>query len=197
MPSVIILLFIALLRYHSWAGPVPEELSELFDLDPESISKASLDPDVYLNSMSSSSTESDLIWFETSGQTNDLLAFDDSGLEAGANDNCPIGQSRKRNGETCPATGLVEFPSFGIFGDYNEEELDSAAKLNSQGRNENICSELLFFFGRVFDVCCNGPFGPFVIDSDVRLIYSWISDCRLGMSKPYVIASVCLHAWKW
>ena len=198
MPSIILLLFIALLQYHSWASPVPDESSDLFDLDPESISKASLDPNGYLNSMSSSLSESDLSLFETSGQPNDLIAFDDSGLGAGANDNCPInnGQSRKRDGKTCPATGLIEFPSSGIFGDYDDEELDSVEP-DPQGRNENICSEIFFFFGRVLDVCCNGPFGPFVIDPDVRLIYSWISDCRLGMSKLYVIALMCLQVQKW
>lgn len=191
MPSVIALLFIMLLQHRCWANPVLDEPSEIFDLDPDSISKESLDPNVYLNSVGSSQPGSGLSLFESSAQSNDLIAFDGSGLAAGVDDNCPPnnGQSRKRNSMTCPATGSTGSPSFGIFGDYNEEELDS---LEEDPRDLNICSEIFFFFGRVFDVCCNGPYGPYVIDEDVRLIYSWISDCRLGMSEPYVIALICV-----
>lgn len=190
MPSIQVLLFTVLLQHRSWASAVPDEPSEIFDLDPGSIYKESLDPNVYLNSIGSFQTGSDLSLFENSAQSNDLIAFNDSDLGAGADDNCPVnsGQSRKRNGMTCPAPGSLESSSFGIFGDHNDEELDALEEVGSDGRNENICSEIFFFFGRIFDVCCNGPYGPFVIDDDVRLIYSWISNCRLGMSKPYVMA---------
>lgn len=194
MPSIIVLLFIVLLQSHSWASPGPDESTDVFDLDPESIFKESLDPDVSLNSISFFQPESDLNSYENSVQTNDLIAFDDSGLGAGANNDCPVnnGQSRKRNGVTCPASGPIEPPPLGIFGDHNDEELDSVVKVGSDERNENTCSEILFFFGRIYDLCCDGPFGPFVIDLDVRLIYSWISNCRRGMSKPYVIALICV-----
>ena len=190
MPYIIALLFIMLLQHRSWANPALDEPSEIFNLDPETVSQESLDPNAYLNFVGSSQPGSDLSLFENSAQSNNLIASDGSDLVAGADDNCPAnnGQSRKRNSMTCPATGSTGSSSFGIFDDYNEEELDSLGEDGSDPRDVNICSEIFFFFGRIFDVCCNGPYGPFVIDKDVRLIYSWISDCRLGMSKPYVIA---------
>ena len=193
------MLFILLLTFNSWASPVLDESSfnsrDLFDSVSGSISEESLDSNLYLNPLSSSQFESDSSLFEISEQTDNLLTFDDTGLLASVNDNCPLnnGQSRKRDGKTCPASGLVDFPSSSrTFGDYNEEELDPQGELDSEERNWNICSEILFFFGRIYDVCCNGGFGPFVIDPDVRLIYSWISDCRLGMFKLYVIALICV-----
>lgn len=193
MLSVFIMLFTVLSQYQSWGRAAPDESSDLFDLDPESISKESLDPNVYLNSVSLLQSESDTSLFENPGQNNDLIAFDDSSLSAGVDENCPVnnGQLRKRNGMICPAPGSLEAPSFGIFGDHNEEELDTLEELDSDKRDKNICSEILFFFGRIFDVCCNGGYGPFVIDPDVRLIYSWISDCRLGMSNSYSVALIC------
>lgn len=179
------ILFIVLLQHQSRASPVPNESSlnsrDLFDpASEESIAKESLNPHSYLNSRS----ESDTNLFATSEQPNGLTLFDDPRLTASTDDSCPIsGQSRKRDGGMiCPAPGSLESPSSGIFGDHNEEELDQQAELDSDGRNPIICSEILFFFGRIFDVCCDGPYGPFVIDPDVRLIYSWISDCRSGMS---------------
>ena len=187
LPSIYTLFIIPLLR-HSWASPVSDDLSlTSFDiLDPisETLSDASVDPNLYLDSLSSSSSGSDLNLFEPLEQTADPGWPEDLGVVTVADNYCPVvnGQSRKRDGTTCPAPGAVTLPTLGIFGDPNDEDIITQSEEDKK-KNPNICSEIMFFFGRIFDVCCNGPFGPYVIDTDVRLIYNYISDCRLGKFK--------------
>lgn len=41
----------------------------------------------------------------------------------------------------------------------------------------------VLIFDRVIEVCCDGPFGPFVIDKRVRLIYKYIDLCNIGTSR--------------
>lgn len=197
MPSVIIMLIILLWQHSSWASPAPDDSSfnslDLFDPASESFSHASLDPNLSLDPLGSPQSESDMGLFGIFGQTNGLVASEDSGLVAGADDNCPLinGQSRKRNGETCTVPGLILPPGSEIVGGHDDEDLGLQGGVDLEGPNPMICSEIMFFFGRIFDVCCTGPYGPFAIDPDVRLIYSWINECRMGMFKSNIIALIC------
>lgn len=91
---------------------------------------------------------------------------------------------RKRNDAICPAPEMP--PNLGIFVDedtdadtYNAED-----SLTTGGGQKPECEEKVPALGRIFDVCCNGPLGPFAIDHRVRLVYNYIGGCRLGMPNP-------------
>lgn len=185
--SFVLMLFVLLLLQLSWASPVPDDssVSSLDSLDPftESKTEASLDSNLLRESLNPLESGSDIELFELSGQIDGLVASADSELILVADEYCPItnGRSRKRNDVTCPAVGVPSGSE--IIGDYNDDDLDMERKKNPNelpGREPNICSEIMFYFGRIFDVCCNGPFGPFLLDPDARMIYNWISDCQLG-----------------
>lgn len=153
----------------------------------------SSDPNFDLNSLSLLSDGSDSYGLGSSEQSNDLVSLNDINLAAAVDDECFVnnGQSRKRDGVACPAPGITKFPS-GIFQDEEDDfELDKDG-LDSQGRSPYLCGDIGFLFGRIFDVCCDGPFGPFKIDPGARLIYNWISTCRLGMFELNVPALTCV-----
>lgn len=101
-------------------------------------------------------------------------------------------RKRKRNDASCPQ---LEIPtSLGLNDNDPEIPLDSEIPLSEAEKKFPECEERLIFFGRVFDVCCKGPLGPFGIDDRARLIYNWIGDCRLGMPSMVSIRLVLLMA---
>lgn len=87
-------------------------------------------------------------------------------------------RKRKRNDASCPAPEVPT--SLGLYEDDPEMPLDSEIPSTTE-QTFRECEEKILGFGRVFDVCCKGPLGPFGIDSRARLIYNWIGDCHLGM----------------
>lgn len=194
--SCILILVVLLLLQRSWANPVPDDSSSSspnsFDLFTESSTEASLDPNLYLESLNPSKSGSDIELFHPSGQVDGLVASADFEPILVADDYCPTtnGRSRKRDSGSCPAPG-VEVPlGSEIIGDYNDDDLERDRQKNPNelpGRDPLICSEIWFYFGRIFDVCCNGPFGPFILDPDARMLYRWISDCQLGTFFLYPI----------
>lgn len=163
----------------SGANPVADDLSldslDIFSSPSESQSEASLNPGVHLDTLSSGS---DLgVPFTLEGTT------DQDSVLIGAEDCLTVnGQLRKRDGAICPAPRVVESSNLGIFGDSDDEDLVPPTE-EERKRDPLLCTEIWLFFGRIFDVCCDGPYGPFVIDPDVRLIYNYISNCYDGKFK--------------
>lgn len=101
-------------------------------------------------------------------------------------------RKRKRNVASCP---IQQVPtSLGLYGD-DDSELPLDAEIPSATENKfPECEERIFGLGRIFDVCCKGPLGPYGIDGRARLIYNWIRDCRLGMPSMVSIRVVKLTA---
>ena len=100
-------------------------------------------------------------------------------------------RKRKRTDASCP---VQEVPtSLGLYDDDPELRLDSEIPSTAEKKFPD-CEEKVFGLGRVFDVCCKGPLGPFGIDSRARLVFNWIGDCRLGMPSMLSIRVVKLMA---
>lgn len=122
---------------------------------------------------------------DTSSESNGLAVSADSDLIS-ADDSCavPNGQSRKRmrkrDGGVCDAPGVPSRSENTEAGDQVTENRN--LPLAYPEFDFFVCGKSWPFFGRRFDVCCTGLFGPFLLDPGARLVYRWISDCRLGRS---------------
>lgn len=105
----------------------------------------------------------------------DLLVTDDY-----CSTQSPNGK-RKRNSASCPVPKVP--PKLDIQDDDSPTQPEAATISPSGDEKNPECEEKVFGLGRTFDVCCNGPYGPFAIDDRTRLVYNWIGDCRLGVSR--------------
>lgn len=131
----------------------------------------------------------------TSLNSDDLLvaaSFDPTGTEGYCSSQK---RKRKRNDANCP---IPKVPiSLEIHEGDPDTPLDSEILSTTTDKKNPECEERIFGFGRSFDVCCNGPLGPYGIDYRARLIFNWIGDCRLGMPSMVSIRVILLIAFDW
>lgn len=172
---------------------------DIFDSSTD-FSEVSMDPILASPSTSIASADSTRIELDnepgtgldvTSLNSNDLLMV--ANIDPIDTGGYCLSQSRKRKrtDASCP---VQEVPtSLGLYDDDLESPLDSEIPSATEKKFPE-CEENFFGLGRVFDVCCKGPLGPYGIDSRARLIFNWIGDCRLGMLSIVSIRVVKLMA---
>lgn len=116
----------------------------------------------------------------------------------GGDADCPVldGKSRlrKRDGLACPSQDLpmapLSLPELPLQSD-GKEKVSSVREISSptiprkaENYDMDKCRGLpLIDFYRLIHVCCDGPTGSFVIDSQLRVLYKWIETCRMGTSR--------------
>lgn len=173
---------------------------DLFSLAPD-LAQSNLNLD--LKDPSSVDLDSDIDLFDDGlGELdNGSVLTADSGV-VDMNDYCPTingGQSRKRNAECRPAktpasNNMLTLPNL-LPSETDEEKNDPEREENKNapsprkgpGYDMDKCIKhgKIPILMRTWDVCCDGPRGPFSVDKYARLIYFHIENCELGVS--------CMH----
>lgn len=100
------------------------------------------------------------------------LPFLNDGMEPNGQDN--------NDDEQLPGQTPEEKPKKNkLYGGYYDEN-PAPFEPKTDNYDLNKCPGLYYIIARLVDVCCDGGFGPFVIDKKVRLIYDWIDKCEMG-----------------
>lgn len=201
MPSLESLLIIFLLQFSEIKSTLHGShlhARDVFDTSAD-ITEVSLDPDFNLGDSTEYDPNSSISFAgaadigsgsdiepltdlsTTSPKSNDFLAA--SNLElVNYGDSCVSpSRKRKRNNASCVAPNLLPL---------NDEQPSIQPEANPLSTSVKVypgCEDRLIGFGRIFDVCCNGPLGPFAIDNRVRLVYNWIGDCHLGLPNIFFV----------